>query len=134
MNFDDTHKAILGTETAGERADSNVRFTFCLPPHCSLAYAPPLTQNFPLIHLKPTLYRFSNQPTLRLLGTMHGGTTNYKKDVAPLNDLITNPPIRLGPPSRTFNNLANHKLKFGVYHEARQSSQLFSPDRFRCIW
>ncbi len=27
-----------------------------------------------------------------------------------------------------------HKLKFGVYHEARQSSQLFSPDRFRCFW
>ncbi len=27
-----------------------------------------------------------------------------------------------------------HKLKFGVYHEARQSSQFFSPDRCRCFW
>ncbi len=27
-----------------------------------------------------------------------------------------------------------HELKFDVYHEARQSSQLFSPDRFRCFW
>ncbi len=27
-----------------------------------------------------------------------------------------------------------HKLKFDVYHEARQKSQLFSPDRFRCFW
>ncbi len=27
-----------------------------------------------------------------------------------------------------------HKLKFDVYHEARQSSQLFSPDRFRRLW
>ncbi len=26
-----------------------------------------------------------------------------------------------------------HELNFGVYHEARQSSQLFSPDRFRLI-
>ncbi len=26
-----------------------------------------------------------------------------------------------------------HELNFGVYHEARQSSQLFSPDRFRCF-
>ncbi len=26
-----------------------------------------------------------------------------------------------------------HKLKLDVYHEARQSSQLFSPDRFRCF-
>ncbi len=25
-------------------------------------------------------------------------------------------------------------LKFGVYHEARQPSKLFSPDRFRCFW
>ncbi len=27
-----------------------------------------------------------------------------------------------------------HKLKFDVYQEARQSSQLCSPDRFRCFW
>ncbi len=27
-----------------------------------------------------------------------------------------------------------HKLTFDVYHEARQTSQLFSPDRFRCFW
>ncbi len=27
-----------------------------------------------------------------------------------------------------------HKLKFYVYYEARQSSQLFSPDRFRKPW
>ncbi len=27
-----------------------------------------------------------------------------------------------------------HKLKFDVYHEARQSSLLFSPDRVRCFW
>ncbi len=25
-----------------------------------------------------------------------------------------------------------HKLKFDVYHETRQTSQLFSPDQFRC--
>ncbi len=25
-------------------------------------------------------------------------------------------------------------MKFDVYHEARQTSQLFSPDRFRCSW
>ncbi len=27
-----------------------------------------------------------------------------------------------------------HEFNFGVYHEARQSSQLFSPDRFRYFW
>ncbi len=27
-----------------------------------------------------------------------------------------------------------HKLTFDAYHEARQSCQLFSPDRFRCFW
>ncbi len=27
-------------------------------------------------------------------------------------------------------NKVNPKLKFDVYHEVRQSSQLFSPDRF----
>ncbi len=27
-----------------------------------------------------------------------------------------------------------HKLKFDVNYEARQSSQLFNPDRFRCFW
>ncbi len=26
------------------------------------------------------------------------------------------------------------KFRFDVYHEARQSSKLFSPDRFRCFW
>ncbi len=26
-----------------------------------------------------------------------------------------------------------HILEFGVYHEARQPSQLFSPDRFHCM-
>ncbi len=33
------------------------------------------------------------------------------------------------------NNLMEelNKLKFDVYHEARQSSQLCSPDRFRCF-
>ncbi len=33
-----------------------------------------------------------------------------------------------------FDNFFNHKLKFDVHHEARQSSQLLSPDRFRCFW
>ncbi len=33
--------------------------------------------------------------------------------------------------SPTLNTLT--KSKFCVYHEARQSSQLFSPDRFRCF-
>ncbi len=26
-----------------------------------------------------------------------------------------------------------HEMNFGVYHEARQLSQLFSPGRFRCF-
>ncbi len=45
--------------------------------------------------------------------------------------------VETGFPQVRYSSISNHalhKLKFDVYHEARQSSQLFSPDRFRCFW
>ncbi len=36
--------------------------------------------------------------------------------------------------ARQMGTVKIRKLKFDVYHGARQPRQLFSPDRFRCFW
>ncbi len=92
--------------------------------------------SFNRMHFHPASFTANTKGSVRAVNVGFHNTTlmQMRKVLAGWFMLVNSSAMK--SPELKFNMvfIDIHKLKFDVYDEARQTSQLFSPDRFRCFW